>query len=227
IQSYEARLAALPEGADPGPFHAKIEERRERKGELEKASGELPAEGNQLGYRFAAITQDLEPHAEVRKILADYDREVSEANLAFARENPRPCPEPAAGEATFVGQATCAACHPAAQAFWETTSHAKAYATLEEAHKQYDLSCISCHVTGGDRPGGACQIGKVEGRKDVGCESCPGPGSLHAAAPSKENIELGVPEQTCRSCHRPDHSLEFDYATYLSRILGPGHGEKV
>ena len=227
IRSYEARIAALPASADAAPFRAKLEELLVRKKELEGAAVELPAEGNVIAYRFAPITQDLSPDAEVRQILAAYDREVGEANLAYARENPRPCPEPAVGEATFVGQAACASCHPAAQAFWETTSHAKAYATLEEAHKQYDLSCISCHVTGWDRPGGACQIDKVEGRKDVGCESCHGPGSLHVAAPSKENIALRVSERTCRTCHRPDHSLEFDYATYLSRVLGPGHGEKV
>lgn len=226
IRSYEERLSALPEDADGAPFRAKIEELRGRARALERAPVELPAEGNQLAYRFASVTQDLAPEPKVRRILAAYDREVSEANLAYARENPRPCPEPVAGEATFVGQASCAACHPAAQAFWETTSHAKAYETLEAAHKQYDLSCVSCHVTGWDRPGGACRIDEVEARKDVGCESCHGPGSAHAAAPSKENIDRQVPAATCQSCHRPDHSLEFDYATYLSRILGPGHGEK-
>src|SRR5690606_29031718 len=106
------------------------------------------------------------PHAEVGAILAAYDREVGEANLAYAKANPRPCPKPVEGEAVFVGQASCAGCHPAAQAFWETTSHAKAYETLETANKQHDLSCISCHVTGWDRPGGACRIDQVEHRKD-------------------------------------------------------------
>lgn len=223
IRAYEARIAALPAGADASPFEEKIEELRERRRAL-AASPALPAEGNQIAYRFVTISQDIEPNEEVRQILAAYDREVGEANLAYARENPRPCPEPAEGEATFVGQAACAACHPTAQTFWESTAHAKAYETLENANKQYDLSCISCHVTGWDRPGGACQVDKVEGRKDVGCEACHGPGSLHVAAPSKENIALEVSEQSCRSCHRPDHSLEFDYATYLGRILGPGHG---
>lgn len=225
IRSYEARIAALPAGADAAPFQAKIEELRARKREVEAAAKDgLAGEGNRLAYRFVTITEDLPSHAAVRAILTAYDREVGEANLAFARENPRPCPEPAEGEAAFVGQAACAACHADAQAFWEGTGHARAYATLEQANKQYDLSCVSCHVTGWDRPGGACRIDQVEGRKDVGCESCHGPGSQHVAAPSKDNIELHVSEQGCRSCHLPEHSLHFDYAKYLERILGPGHG---
>jgi len=225
IRAYEERLAASPEAA--ATLREKIAELRKRREELSRAPAEVGGAGNALVYRLVTIEASLPRDAEVQAILRDYDREVAEANLAYARKNPRPCPEPAEGEAVFVGQAACAACHPAAQAFWEKTGHARAYATLQQASKQYDLSCISCHVTGWDRPGGACRIDRIEERKDVGCESCHGPGSRHAQAPTRDNIDLRVPEATCRGCHRPDHSLRFDYATYLARILGPGHGEKL
>lgn len=224
IRAYEERLAAAGDAA--AALREKIEELRRRREELSRAPAEIEA-GNALVYRFVTISPSLPRDAEIQAILRDYDREVAEANLAYARENPRPCPEPVEGEPVFVGQAACAACHPAAQAFWEKTGHARAYATLEKASKQYDLSCISCHVTGWDQPGGPCRIDRVEDRKDVGCESCHGPGSLHVQAPTRDNIDLRVPEATCRSCHKPEHSLQFDYATYLSRILGPGHGEKM
>lgn len=225
IRAYEERLSAAPEAA--GALREKIDELRGRRDELARAPVEVPAEGNVLRHRFVTVESSLAQDPEVLAILREYDREVGEANLAYAKENPRPCPEPVDGEAVFVGQEACASCHPAAQTFWETTSHSRAYATLEQANKQYDLSCISCHVTGWDRPGGACRIDRVEARKDVGCESCHGPGSLHVQAPTRDNIDLRVPEAACRSCHRPDHSLEFDYATYLGRILGPGHGKKM
>jgi hypothetical protein len=225
IRSYHARIAHLPPTSDPAPFLEKVRELQARRQALAEAPLDVPTEGNTLAYRFVSITQDFAAHPQVRALLDGYDREVGEANLAYAKAHPKACPEPATGEASFVGQAACAACHPAAQQFWEGTGHGSAYATLEGVHKQYDLSCVSCHVTGWEQPGGACSVAQVEGRKDVGCESCHGPGSAHVQAPSKANIRTTVQEATCKSCHRPEHSLDFDYATYLQRILGPGHGE--
>lgn len=226
IRSYHARIAHLPADSDAGPFLEKVAELQARRQALAEEPLEARTEGNTLAYRLVSVTQDFPSDTSVRALLDGYDREVAEANLAYAKANPKPCPEPAEGEASYVGQAACAACHPAAQAFWVTTAHGNAYATLEEVHKQYDLSCVSCHVTGWEQPGGACNVAQVEGRKDVGCESCHGPGSAHAQAPSKDNIRTSVQEATCKSCHRPEHSLDFDYATYLQRVLGPGHGKE-
>lgn len=225
IRSYHARIAHLPPASDPAPFLEKVRELQARRQALAEAPLDVPSEGNTLAYRFVSITQDFEANPSLRALLDTYDREVAEANLAYAKAHPKTCPEAAEGEASFVGQATCASCHPAAQQFWVGTGHGSAYATLEGVQKQYDLSCISCHVTGWDEPGGPCSVAQVEGRKDVGCESCHGPGSAHVQAPSKANIRTTVQEATCKSCHRPEHSLDFDYATYLQRILGPGHGK--
>ena len=39
-----------------------------------------------------------------------------------------------------------------------STSHGRAYATLEQRNKQFNLSCVGCHVTGYDQPGGATVV---------------------------------------------------------------------
>ena len=70
-----------------------------------------------------------------------------------------------------------------------------------------------------------CRLDKVQGREDVGCESCHGPGSLHAAAPAKANIAGSPGRALCVTCHNLENSPHFDFATYLPRVLGPGHGQ--
>ncbi|AKU89978.1 multiheme c-type cytochrome [Vulgatibacter incomptus] len=225
IRSYEQRIALMGESAEAAPFRAKVDELRARRRELADAGATPPASGNYLAYRFVPITQDRPSDPAVKAILTRYDHDVAVANLALAQAQNKTCEAPAPGAAGYVGQATCAACHGAAKAFWDQTRHAHAYETLEKANKQYDLTCIGCHVTGWERPGGPCRVDKVEGRKDVTCESCHGPGSLHAARPTEVKLVRKTPEATCLECHKPEHSTQFDYAAYLSRILGPGHGK--
>jgi len=224
IRSYEHRIAQYGDSPEAAPFREKRRELQHRRRALSEAPLPVPEEGSYLSWRFVPVTQDFPSDPKVKEILATYDREVAEANLAFAKAEDRQCEAAAPGEAAFVGQASCAACHPAAQAFWETTAHAHAYETLEAINKQYDLNCISCHVIGWEAPGGPCRVDQVEGRKDVGCESCHGPGSLHASAPTEVKLPRAVPEASCRGCHTPEQSTDFDYPSYLQRILGPGHG---
>lgn len=224
ITSLEGRLQKLPEGTDPTPFREKVRELQVRRTQVADAEVAPPPTGNYLAWRFVPVTEERAADPEVRQVLAAYDRDVAQANLARARANPVPCPEAAPGEASFVGNDTCAACHGPALAFWKTTGHARAWETLVEIEKQYDLACISCHVTGWERPGGVCDVAHTEGRVDVGCESCHGPGSLHVQNPTQARLPAQVPERTCLSCHTPENSSAFHYETYRDRIVGPGHG---
>lgn len=224
IRSYHQRIDALEDGADRAPFTQKLDELKARRSALAAAPVERPATGNVLAWRFVPVTEDRKPDPAVQQVLAAYDRDVAEANLAYAKAHPQACPAPAKGEASFVGGQACAGCHAAADAFWKSTAHAHAYATLEKAAKQYDLSCVGCHVTGWEKPGGACDVAQVAGRTNVTCESCHGPGSLHVAAPTKARLPAQVGENTCRGCHTPENSTAFDYATYRPKIVGPGHG---
>lgn len=184
----------------------------------------MPAGHNAFSYAFVPMTPHLAQAPKIRALVDAYDLSVSEENLAFARAHPTPCPEARAGDAEFVGAQTCMGCHSAAYAFWQKTSHARAYATLEQKGKQFNVDCVSCHVTGWKQPQGACSIAQVDGRQNVQCESCHGAGSLHAATGNPELIALRVPESTCISCHDAVNSPHFNPTTYRPRILGPGHG---
>jgi nitrate/TMAO reductase-like tetraheme cytochrome c subunit len=145
---------------------------------------------------------------------------VNEANrVALEGRLPPPAPP---GQPSYVGVESCAGCHTSEKAFWDKTAHAGAYPTLASESKEYNLDCVSCHVTGYGRPGGST-VTHVEKLKNVQCEVCHGPGSLHAAAPKV--VRLPAPEgKACVACHHPPHVEDFDPAAKMNLIIGPGHG---
>jgi len=206
--------------ADPG-FIARIRaERAELKqllGEKRRSAAPVTAE-----FRQVAIDCTLATDGQTKKALHGYDGWVATANQKrFAGVK---APKAAQGQAAYVGTEECSNCHDEAAEFWKTTVHARAYETLVAANKQFDLSCVGCHVTGFRAPGGS-EVVENEGLRDVQCEQCHGPGSLHAdddAIP----LKTAVPADLCLQCHTPEHSDTFEYDAYLRDILGEGHGQK-
>jgi len=191
-----------------------------------------PPDRPSLRVSFIQLTEALPEDREVRTLLTRYYGEVAKLNLAQARAEKRPCPDPSSGSATYIGveepprggTLACSGCHAPALQHWKSTGHAAAFETLVKTRRQYDLDCVRCHVTGWKQPGGACNVAATEGRRDVQCEACHGPASLHALDPPG-HIDRSPPEERCRTCHTPESSTHFEYTSYLKRILGPGHGQ--
>lgn len=226
IASLQQEVATLSPG-DPmrTTRTEKVLELQERKSALASAPPpRLPIDASAFTWAFVPVAPRVPESRQVRALLDEHDRRVGERNLALARAQPKPCPEAKEGEARFVGDATCATCHPQAMAFWRSTGHARAFQTLEERGKQFSVECVSCHVTGFQRPGGACDIATTEGRRNVQCESCHGAGSVHAATANARYIDRSPSEATCTACHDSLNSPHFNVAAYRQRILGPGHG---
>lgn len=206
---------------------AKLTELVRRRAAMAHALPPAPAsDAFQLRYipLEASLPASGELAAEVASLVAGYDRAIGDINLAWAREHGKDCPPAGVGAAAFVGTATCRDCHAEAFGVYESSKHAHAWETLVDAGKQFHLDCVGCHVTGRNQPGGVCRLDRVEGREDVGCESCHGPGSLHIAAPSSQNIVAAPKAAQCVGCHNPENSPHFDFERYLPRVLGPGHG---
>jgi len=213
--------------------------------EIERLSHELsrtaaPAAAPGDGYvtvELLPIRRALPRDREVAGAMAALDRRIGEANL----EGLSGPPPPPAGHPSFVGISACqGACHfhDDAVEFWQKTRHAQAFPTLVQVGKELSYDCVSCHAVGFDEPGGsnlwslsAWQRGAALARpaapdlRNVQCEVCHGPGSLHVVAPSKNPIPVARPTQErCLTCHTKDHSDTFDFVPYLRDILGPGHG---
>jgi hypothetical protein len=221
----DARLAKFR--ADPAADAAFVARLEQERAALAAAVEQPPAFAGPVAVTLeqVKVTCHLAADAAGAAALRAYDEWVSTQNQRrFAGVRP---PAPAKGQAGYVGDDACGACHADEAEFWATTRHAQAYETLVEVNKQYDLSCVGCHVTGFRQPGGA-EVVEVAGLESVQCEQCHGPGSRHVAAAERSSkpgeIRLHAAADLCGQCHTPEHSDTFEYSAYLRDILGPAHG---
>ncbi len=173
--------------------------------------------------RFIPLEASLPQSSEVKAIVAAYDAEVGRLNLQWAQKNGRDCEAVGSNGRGIVGSERCQSCHPQAFDTWQKTKHSRAFAQLETEGKSLHLECVSCHVTGWQQPGGVCRLDKMETRKNVGCESCHGPGSAHVISPKADNVLRQVPQAVCVQCHNAENAPHFDWQAYLPHILGAGH----
>jgi hypothetical protein len=177
-------------------------------------------EGKRVHYTLTPIREDLPADEAVSRAVAAYQASLRDLNLSVAGQV-KPLPPGGQG---YAGQAECAPCHADAVQFWERTPHARAWKTLEDDNKTFDVECVGCHVTGWQLPGGSA-LGHTAGLESVQCEACHGPSSRHAEVGGGEaGTRRYAPPDTCTTCHNPLHSPKFNYAEYLKRVLGPGHG---
>ena len=185
-----------------------------------------PAHGSFFTLDQVKIGKTLACSVPVQDAVKQYDAAAGEANVKAAAG--KPVPAPGKGQASYVGMDSCGDCHSDAVDFWKKTVHAQAWQTLVERGQQLDFECIGCHVTGWDKPGGS-NLAHNDKLRDVQCEVCHGPASIHVAKGGEEKpsaVRRAPPEDLCASqCHTHEHSDTFQREAYLRDILGPGHGE--
>ena len=228
LAQIEADLARWQKeaGSDPAFVAVKSKERDELRAERSRLGDghwQAPASGSYFTNTLVPIRRALPRDPALSTSMRKLDRAVGAANLRLAE--PPPPAEP--GRAFYVGDDKCTSCHKAAARFWKGTVHAQAWKTLVEVGKEAHDDCVSCHVTGYGEVGGS-SLGFVKGLKDVQCEVCHGPGSIHVEKKGKETPFAGrtkTPESVCVHCHNEKHSDTFKYEAYLRDVLGPGHGE--
>ena len=229
IRELESRINAWGQGGK-----VKAADLKARRADLVKLRGERrqlesqhdAQQGSFFRYSLKEVREQLGTDKPVAKRMRVFYKRVNEHNKkAFADLVPVPAAE---GEAGFVGGVVCSSCHPEANAFWEKTPHARAYKTLADEFKEFNLECIGCHVTGYGKPGGST-VAHNDELRNVQCENCHGPGSKHVAAKGAEELAHAKPEpKLCvEKCHHPPHVASFNAKQKLKRILGPGHGEPV
>ncbi len=225
IDELHTKIAAWER--DPKVAPADVAARRRELKDLEAQQGALdarppPAQGSFFRYAVKEVRRSLGNDPTVEADLLSYYRAVDDHNrLAFADRQPPPA---AADQAHYVGVEACSSCHPQPREVWNGTSHSRAYATLASQFKEFNLECVSCHVTGYEQPGGST-VTHVDLLKDVQCEDCHGPGSKHVADPTDHSLLKRRPDPSvCTGCHHPPHVEGFDVTAKMQEILGPGHG---
>ncbi len=114
----------------------------------------------------------------------------------------------------FIGADKCGRCHEAQYTQWLTTSHSKAFATLERDSKQTEEKCIGCHVTGWQKPNGFAMNSSDPDLKSVQCESCHDVGTKHGRGSQVAKVTKDV----CLNCHTGEWAKGFDFASYLPKV---------
>lgn len=183
-------------------------------GEKGKSALRLRWDGSQF-VQLAALKLNPEvgEDASVQRVFAQYLRRVDRENLL--EQLPRRQSDP------YAGSKTCGSCHSKDYDIWKETLHAAALKTLEDDGHDRDPDCVSCHVVGLEDVRGFQSRDLTPDLADVGCESCHGPGKNHSLRPMEVKMpKIGV--ESCMKCHVPDHSPNFDYASYWKRIAHGG-----
>jgi hypothetical protein len=129
----------------------------------------------------------------------------------------------------YLGSAACAQCHPGEYSDFTKSKHFSALETLKAKHEERNALCLSCHTTGYGTPTGFVMARPVMSLRQVGCESCHGPGEVHRELKLKKEITgplQGVDGQglkpvqptTCQVCHTPETSSKFNYDLFVTRV---------
>ena len=136
------------------------------------------------------------------------------------------------GPVTYVGSDKCKKCHDHAYEVWQNSPHAHAYKTLTQAkrpgNRQFDPECIVCHTVGFSYRTGYVTEERTPDLKNVGCESCHGPASLHAANPDNAEWKKRINpwkylpkdkrkdamDQTCQKCHDIDNDVTWIHGAF-------------
>ena len=222
IHELEARLDSAGNGADPDLAARRVDLDRMR-GQLKKLSAPTaPIQGSFFQYKLVEVRDGLGTEQTVQTLIDGYYQRVNDHNHEVFKDK-LPIPAPA-GQSHYVGVEVCSTCHKSEREFWNHTQHATAYRTLSTAHKEFNLDCVGCHVTGYDKPGGSTVV-HVEKLRDVQCEICHGPGSRHVDTPLDEKL-IDLPEQglCAAQCHHPPHvKADWSAADSWEKIVGPGH----
>jgi hypothetical protein len=114
----------------------------------------------------------------------------------------------------YVGAQACAECHRSIHNAEKLTAHAGAFTSPAFAASggQKNPSCLPCHTVGYGLPTGFTNITKTPNLAGVQCESCHGPGAVHAANPDdpiyRPRVEIA--STVCGGCHTSSHHPTYE-----------------
>jgi hypothetical protein len=212
----------------------------------------------ELKYQLVEMGEEFmtpkgkEANQPIVKLMEEYTAELKRENyLGQYPQIPHPNQATAKGKApTYVGSERCTDCHKSAGEVWEKTPHSHAYKTLVDAkqpsNRQYDPECIVCHTVGFSYNGGFTTAEKTAKLKNVGCESCHGPGSLHVNAPNNVDLQLSMNpwkapagetevakgrrirriDDYCQKCHDPENDVNWSFERNWPKIAHPSPPEE-
>ena len=122
--------------------------------------------------------------------------------------------------AAYVGAKACESCHEDQYAsFMANSNKAHSWKSLEKMLPKLtpaeQKECFACHTTGYGKPGGFVSLEKTPDMANLSCESCHGPGSLHAETGDTSAIRRKPDVKGCAACHNADRVQSFKFKPML------------
>ncbi len=154
--------------------------------------------------RFLEIATNLVDDPEIAGITVETKKKINSLGRLTGDQQGLP---------GYAGSPACLQCHAEIGDLWQKSRHGSAYQTLAEKKQQFNTSCLPCHVTGISMQEKALSLTLPENLRNVGCESCHGPGLMHTGDPAKWKLTSRPEESTCLQCHVGEHDDAFDFAT--------------
>ncbi len=121
---------------------------------------------------------------------------------------------------TYIGSQKCGECHSDEyQSYQANSKMAVSFLRMKLMKKflsenEYQ-SCLACHTTGYGKAGGFISEEATPELKNVGCEMCHGPGSLHMERNDGKNIVKKVTTEVCENCHSKERVVAFRFKPAL------------
>ncbi len=117
---------------------------------------------------------------------------------------------------TYVGSKVCAECHQQEYENWNRYSE-MSHAFESVMRMKHDLTpeelkgCYKCHTTGYGEPTGFKDPVTTPDLKEVGCEACHGPGSVHVQTNDPADIKTNITTKDCKRCHNTAREKAFGF----------------
>jgi hypothetical protein len=167
-----------------------------------------------LQFDRIPVVEELPDDGALVQLYRHYQQLVRESGL-LERHPKIPLPDGLA----FVGSGACQRCHDYEYEQWSTKAHADALASLKRVGSDRDPECVLCHVVGMEYESGYITEEKTPHLKDVGCETCHGPGSEHIQSFGQKRTRQ--PQMSCVTCHTPEKSTGFaeNEEKYMQKIV--------
>jgi hypothetical protein len=126
---------------------------------------------------------------------------------------------------TYVGSEACRACHEKEYSnFMANAKKSRSFENIEIRKKGLSAEeinqCYECHTTAYGQLGGFRSEAETPHLKNVGCEVCHGPGSVHVKTANPRDIKGHLTVKDCEGCHSEERVAAFNYKPL---IFGGAH----
>ena len=174
-----------------------------------KNSGRQEEPNSTFQNQFIAMETNLGDQRAILKIVKKTRKRINAAGKKHVKNKKK--------MQAYAGSFACGECHEKFYNNWRKSRHGRAFKTLVNKKQQNNIDCLPCHVTGIKPDNGIMALSLPANLRNVGCESCHGPGKIHANDPDKKIFLSRPARETCITCHNDEHDDFFHYETDVTK----------